>query len=338
MSYSEEEERGSFIAIAINLQAAGCAVGDLIALLINRNSRDAAGVPVAVYIIIIAMMGCGCLLALTLRPASRVIREDGTQVATLQARGYWEELKANLDIFKDWKLLIMVPAFLPSECFLVYTGSVNAYHNNLRTRTLLSFCAVTLQIPAGYALQKILDHKAWTRRTRAFLGLAAVSVPMLAAWIWEIVRTRHYNRLSPPSPMDWSDGNFAATFVLFCLNWISSILMQCIILYFLSCMTNSPTKAANYAVSPPPFSNFPSLLSFVSRSPFIGCLPRISSSWRSNLLWARLHCSAIHQGGRCSLCLLRHWRAGLSLSRHLSYQRNRVPGWRRRRSGSGARC
>lgn len=294
MSYSEEEERGSFIAIAINLQAAGCAVGDLIALLINRNSRDAAGVPVAVYIIIIAMMGCGCLLALTLRPASRVIREDGTQVATIRARGYWEELKANLDIFKDWKLLIMVPAFLPSECFLVYTGSVNAYHNNLRTRTLLSFCAVTLQIPAGYALQKILDHKAWTRRTRAFLGLAAVSVPMLAAWIWEIVRTRHYNRSIPPSPMDWSDGNFAATFVLFCLNWISSILMQCIILYFLSCMTNSPTKAANYAVSQTPFPNFHSSSALSHIQQFLGCLPRIPSSWRSNMLRARLYCCAVH--------------------------------------------
>lgn len=265
MAYSEEEERGSFIAISINLQAAGCAVGDFIALLINRNSREAAGVPVAFYAILIAMMGCGCLLALTLKPASKVFRGDGTQVATLQARGYWEELKANLDIFKDWKLMIMIPAFLPSECFLVYNGSVNAFHNNLRTRTLLSFCAVTLQIPCGYALQKILDHKAWTRRTRAFLGVTTVSVPLLGAWIWEIVRTRHYNRSSPPSPMDWTNGNFAATFVLFCLNWISSILMQCIILYFLSCMTNSPAKAANYAVGEKPISRtLPYILNFLT--------------------------------------------------------------------------
>lgn len=280
MSYSEEEERGSFIAISINLQAAGCAVGDFIALLINRKSRDAAGVPVAVYIIIIAMMGFGCLLALSLRPASRVIRDDGTQVATIQARGFIEELKANIEIFKDWKLLLMVPAFLPSECFLVYTGSVNAYHNNLRTRSLLSFCAVTLQIPTGYALQKILDHKAWTRRTRALLGLTAVSLPLFTAWIWEIVRTRHYNRMSPPSPMDWTDDNFAATFILFCLNWISSILMQCIILYFLSCMTNSPTKAANYAVSEKaPFKlRYQLFLAYLTVVDYSGRIPRVPRS------------------------------------------------------------
>jgi MFS family permease len=250
MSYSEEEERGSFIATSINLQAVGCVVGDFIALLINRNSIAATGVPVAVYIIIIVMMGVGCLLALTLRPPSRVIRDDGTQVATLHARGFVQEFKANLEIFKDWKLLLMIPAFLPSECFLVYMGSTNAYRNDLRTRCLLSFCAVVFQIPAGYGLQKILDHKTWTRRTRALTGLAVVGVPLMAAWIWEIVRTRNYNRsVVPAHPLDWSDDGFGPIFVLFMLNWCSSILMQYVILYYLSCLTNSPTKAANYAVS-----------------------------------------------------------------------------------------
>ncbi len=57
-------------------------------------------------------------------------------------------------------IAIQVPAFLPAECFLVYGGSVNAYHNNLRTRSLLSFIAVVLQIPCGVGLQYILDHEA----------------------------------------------------------------------------------------------------------------------------------------------------------------------------------
>lgn len=250
MSYSEEGERGSFIAIEVNLQATGCAIGDLIALIINRDSMEAAGVPTAYYIVLLAMMGCACLLALTLLPPSKVIRDDGSQVATLHARGYKQELKANLEIFKDWRLLLMVPAFLPSEAFLVYGGSVNAYHNDLRTRCLLSFSAVVIQIPAGFGLQKILDHKIWTRRKRAFLGLTTVGVPLMGAWIWEIIRVRNYDRSNPPSPpMDWTDGRFAAIFILFAMNWVSSILMQCIILYFLSCLTNSPVKAANYAVS-----------------------------------------------------------------------------------------
>lgn len=38
MSYSEEDDRGSFITMSINIQACGSIVGGLIPLIINRNS------------------------------------------------------------------------------------------------------------------------------------------------------------------------------------------------------------------------------------------------------------------------------------------------------------
>ncbi|KAL1873275.1 hypothetical protein Plec18167_006324 [Paecilomyces lecythidis] len=248
MSYSEEQERGTYITMSVNLQAVGSVVGGIIPLLINRNSTETTGVPTAVYVVFMVMMGLGACAAFLLMPPSKVVRDDGTQVATIKARGLFEELKANLEIFRDWKLLIMIPAFLPSECFLVYGGSVNAYRNNLRTRCLLSFVAVVLQIPCGYGLQKVLDHTKWKRRNRAFFGLAIVGVPLMAAWIWEIIRVRNYDRSTPPeNGLDWSEPEFGAIFVLFMLNWVSSSLWQYIILYFLGTLTNSPRKSANYA-------------------------------------------------------------------------------------------
>lgn len=54
------------------------------------------------------MMGVGACAAFLLMPPSRVIRDDGTQIALIKPRGFKEELKANLEIFRDWKLLIMV--------------------------------------------------------------------------------------------------------------------------------------------------------------------------------------------------------------------------------------
>jgi hypothetical protein len=76
-----------------------------------------------------------------------------------------------------------------------------------------------------------------------------VGVPLIAAWTWEIVRVRNYDRSSPPTkPLDWTDDGFVAIFFLFMLNWVSSSLWQYIILYFLGCFSNSPRKAANYAV------------------------------------------------------------------------------------------
>lgn len=250
MSYSEEKERGAFITMSVNLQAVGAGVGGLIVLIINRNRVDVAGVPTAVYATLIALMGVACLLSFFLRPPSKIIRDDGTQLFTIKSRGWKEELKSNLEIFKDWKLMIMIPAFLPSETFLVYSGSVNAYHNNLRTRCLLSFMAVVIQVPCGYGLQKILDHKTWPRRKRAFVGLAVVGIPLMGAWMWEIIRVRDYNRKSPPTnPLDWNEPRFGPIFVLFVLTWVSSVLFQYITLYFLSALTNSPRKSAVYAVS-----------------------------------------------------------------------------------------
>ncbi|EXJ90965.1 hypothetical protein A1O1_04072 [Capronia coronata CBS 617.96] len=248
MSYSEEQDRGKYITMSINLQAMGSVIGGIIPLIINRNATEAAGVPSAVYIVFIVMMSLGMVGAFALMPPSKITRDDGTPVGLVQARSFVDELKSNLEIFKDWKLMIMVPAFLPAECFLVYGGSANAYHNNLRTRCLLSFVSVCLQIPAGWGLQAILDHKAWKRRTRAFIGLTIVGVPLIAAWIWEIVRTRNYDRSNPPArAMDWTDDGFVAIFFLFMLNWVSSSLWQYLILYFLGTLTNSPRKSANYA-------------------------------------------------------------------------------------------
>lgn len=61
---------------------------------------------------------------------------------------------------------------------------------------------------------------------------------------------RNYNRHNPPKVgLDWSQGDFAAIFILFMLNWISNSLWQYLILYFLGTLTNSPRKASVYTVS-----------------------------------------------------------------------------------------
>lgn len=121
---------------------------------------------------------------------------------------------------------------------------------------------------AGFGLQYILDHpkrerhpqtmslarslcltrRKVTRKNRALAGLLTVGIPLMAAWIWECVRVRDYDRSNPPADLiDWSDPEFAPGFVLFVLNWTASALWQYIMLYFLGCFTNDPRKAANNA-------------------------------------------------------------------------------------------
>lgn len=246
LSYAEEKEKGQYVTTVFGLLAGGEVIGGIIPLLISRNNDSDGGVPNAVYIAFIIIMCVTAVAGLFILPANKIIRDDRSKIADIQYRGLWVELKSNLTNLCDKRLLMMIPCFLPAEAYLVYLGSVNAFHNNLRTRCLCSFMAVVLQIPFSIVLQKIFDHTAWRRQTRALVGLAYVAVPLTAAWIWEIVRVRHYDRHNPPTPMDWTDDGFAPIFVLFMLNWIPSTLWQYVIMYYLGTLTNDPIKGSHY--------------------------------------------------------------------------------------------
>jgi hypothetical protein len=78
-----------------------------------------------VYISFITIMAIGGLLCLLLLRPHKLTRDDGSIVAVDRPRGAWEEFKSNLLVFTDPILLMMLPAFLPAEGFLVYSGSVN---------------------------------------------------------------------------------------------------------------------------------------------------------------------------------------------------------------------
>lgn len=54
------------------------------------------------------LISSGTFIAFSLRPPSKVVRDDGTEVGVVHARTFLEEIKATLKSFKDWKLLIMV--------------------------------------------------------------------------------------------------------------------------------------------------------------------------------------------------------------------------------------
>jgi hypothetical protein len=94
-------------------------------------------VPPAVYIVFMVMMGIGACASFLLMPPAKVIRDDGTQVATVKARGFMEELKSNLEIFRDWKLLIMV------------SESKNTPLAQLNRRRFLLFCQLNVSWCTG---------------------------------------------------------------------------------------------------------------------------------------------------------------------------------------------
>lgn len=123
--YPEESEKGSYATILMNMQALGSVISGIIPVIINRDSDTVAGVPRSVYISFITIMVIGGLLCLALLRPHRLTRDDGSVVAVDRPRGAWTEFKSNLLVFTDPILVMMLPAFLPAEGFLVYSGSVN---------------------------------------------------------------------------------------------------------------------------------------------------------------------------------------------------------------------
>ena len=90
IGYAEEREKGYFAAVAMNLLAFFTVIGTLIALIINRDATTAAGVPPAVYIVLMVIMVIVMVLQLTILPPSKCVRKDGSVVNTFKARGLLE--------------------------------------------------------------------------------------------------------------------------------------------------------------------------------------------------------------------------------------------------------
>lgn len=248
VAYSDDTNKGKFIAVQNTLQAVGSIVCSILPVVLNRNNDSRAGVPEAVYITyIIIMLAVALMSFLTLRRPADVTAGEGGLGVQLEERNLGAELRANISIFREWKLLILLPAFLPAGSFLIYLGSVNAFQNNLRARSLLSFVAIVVQIPFGHLLHLILDNPRWRKRTRSLAGLAFVGVPLSVAWVWEILQTRNVSRHSATQqPMDWTDREFGPAMVLFSLNWTASILWQYLVPWYIGALDIPPGQVGHY--------------------------------------------------------------------------------------------
>lgn len=60
----------------------------------------------------------GMVLAFALRPPEKVTRDDGLNIAVIQKRALFDELRENFDAMKDWRLWVMVLSSFPINATL----------------------------------------------------------------------------------------------------------------------------------------------------------------------------------------------------------------------------
>ncbi|KAI7849468.1 major facilitator superfamily domain-containing protein [Circinella umbellata] len=246
MSYPEEHNKGKYVAIFWTLFNLGGIAGSIIALVLNFENQTSGGVSTGTYTAFVIIVLFGVFLSLTLLPPSRVFRDDGTPVAMAHSPRWTTELKAVLIVWKEWRIIALIPAFLASNWFYAYQFRVNAVYFDPSTRALNDCMYWCLQIFGAILIGTLLDYREMTRRSRGLIGLGVLFVVLMTVWtggfVFQLSFDNHY-----ADPIHWTSPKFPGPFVLYMLYGFADSLYQTYLYWLMGAMSNDPALLARYA-------------------------------------------------------------------------------------------
>jgi Major Facilitator Superfamily len=247
MSYAEEEDKAKFFALTWSLLSIGATLGGLIPLLQNLHQADTSGVNTGTYVGFLIVMLVGVAVSLTLCDARQVRRKDGRAIENFSQTDFKTELLGVLRLYKDKKIMLLLPAFFASNFFYSYQFGMNAFYFSLRTRSLNSLIYWLTQVLGTCFMGFILDNKRIGRRKRGLIGLFIVSILVLGTWAggaaFQVTFTRH----SPPPDVDWTDPGFGGPFVLYFMYGMADAMWQSWCYWIMGAITNESYRLARYA-------------------------------------------------------------------------------------------
>ncbi|KAL1919918.1 uncharacterized protein VTP21DRAFT_1850 [Calcarisporiella thermophila] len=245
MSYPKEDSKGRYVAIFWAIFNTGGVVGSLISLAINAGSNTVAPITSSTYITFIVITAVGTTCAIFLLPPNWVRRKDGSR-AVLVKHPNW--IKESIEIFKlvtNKKLMLLFPMFWYSNWFYAYQFGINEAYFSTRARSLNGMLYWFAQIIASILFGRLLDYERFTRRTRAFIGLVAVFVSLVAVFgggtAWQLTFSE------PNVGVDWTDPRFPGPMINYMLYGFCDAMYQVYCYWLMGALTNDPQKLARYA-------------------------------------------------------------------------------------------
>ncbi|KAG0192958.1 hypothetical protein DFQ28_006990 [Apophysomyces sp. BC1034] len=246
MSYPEEKDKGKAVGIFWALFNVGGILGSLITLGLNLQDPNARGVSTGTYTAFVVIMLCGVVFSLILARPSKVMRPDGTPVAVAKSTHWLEELKGVLHVWKEWRMVALIPAFLASNWFYAYQFHVNAVYFTAPTRALNGLMYWLLQIFGSVGLGFLLDTQRMSRRKRGLVGLAVVFLIMMGVWAGGMAFQLTFDN-DFKDPVYWTNTGFGGPFVLYILYGFTDSLYQSYLYWLMGAMSNDPALLARYA-------------------------------------------------------------------------------------------
>ncbi|KAJ4832475.1 hypothetical protein Tsubulata_000014 [Turnera subulata] len=217
-SYPPAKRKGTYISLFWSIFNMGGVIGGLIPFILNYHRTESASVNDATYIGFMCFMTAGALLSLAILPPSKVVRDDGTRCTNIKYSSVSTEFVEILKLFKNWKMLLMLPAAWASNFFYSYQfNNVNGALFNLRTRGLNNVFYWGAQMVGSIGIGYVLDFSFHSRRKRGLLGIVIVAALGTAIWAGGLANQLKYNHHDLPEKLDFKDSGsaFAGPFVLY---------------------------------------------------------------------------------------------------------------------------
>ena len=249
LAYPPLERKGQYFSVFWIVFNLGGVVGGVITLVTNwhSSSSNASG---STFLLFIALMMAGSLLATTLAPPEDVVRPDGSSVVVQSLSDYRAEARATLALFKHREMLLLTPLFAYTGWFYPYQfGVFNAGLFNARTQGLCNTFYWGAQMLGAHWIGKHLDSVPEgggraTRATRAlyWLSFATVSTWLVAAYINSYFDLTVSTRLGMDFESDFED--FLGPAALY-ISWgFLDAFIQCYTYWLFGQLTSSVSMTA----------------------------------------------------------------------------------------------
>ncbi|RZC17857.1 UNC93-like protein 1 [Glycine soja] len=247
-SYPPENRKGTYISIFWSIFNMGGVIGGLIPFILNYNRGDsAATVNDGTYIGFMVFMSVGAVLSLTILPASKVVRNDGTRCTNMLYSNVATESVEILKLFYNWKMLLIIPAAWSSNFFYTYQfNHVNKPQFNLRTRGFNNVFYWGAQMVGSVGIGYVMDFSFKSRRKRGVLGIGVVA--LLASAIWGGALANQINHDSRVI-LDFknSGSRYAGPFVLYFSFGLLDAMFQSMVYWVIGALANDSEILSRYA-------------------------------------------------------------------------------------------
>jgi hypothetical protein len=216
------------------LNKLGSIIGNSVQLALNINESDKGSISPKTYLVLIGLSCAGLPLALTVAPAHKLIRKDGSK-PTFSSDENKISLKGGLKGF--WKatkqkyMLLLIPIFMTVRWSQTYQGNYLAEYFSVRGRTLAAFIQTVVGIVATVLWGWLLDSQKLfkSRRGMALAGWLTMLAVFIPQWVLNFVMQAKLQGENPTPSLDIYDPGYGKAIAAYCLfGYVASIPMECL--------------------------------------------------------------------------------------------------------------